>query len=93
MSGSADRTVVRLRAGIGLVILSWLPIAQVVIWTTGLSGGTAEEFRLSVWVVQVLIGFVGLALAGVAAKAAVKAAGWRRLPRTLWRMFWTGRLA
>ncbi|GHJ48321.1 hypothetical protein Cs7R123_56630 [Catellatospora sp. TT07R-123] len=83
--------MLRLRAGIGLVIVSWLPIAQVVIWAAGLSGDTAEQTRLGIWAAQFLIGFVGLALAGVAAKAAVKAAGWRGLPRTLWHMFWTGR--
>jgi hypothetical protein len=90
VSSTANREVLRLRVGIGLVILSWLPIAQVVIWIGGLDGSDADETRLGIWGVQVLIGLVGLAVAGVAAKDAVKSAGWRRLPRTLWHMFWTG---
>ncbi|GAB4055440.1 hypothetical protein GCM10028775_50110 [Catellatospora paridis] len=85
-----NRAVLRLRAGVGLIVVSWLPIAQVVIWTAGLSGHAADDTRLWIWSVQWLVGFVGLALAGVAAKTAIKAAGWRKLPRTLWHMFWTG---
>ncbi|NUR24830.1 MAG: hypothetical protein HOV83_03110 [Catenulispora sp.] len=82
----------RLRSGVGLFVLSWVPFAQLYIWLAGLSGEAADKVRVSVWTVQYLVGFLGLALAGTAAKTAVRAAGWKRLPATMWRMLWTGRL-
>lgn len=86
------RAVWRLRIGVGLFVLSWLPIAQLWIWIAGLSGSSATELRGTIWAVQWTIGFIGLALAGVAAKSAVHAAGWKGLPRALWQMLRYGRV-
>ncbi|WP_157546485.1 hypothetical protein [Hamadaea tsunoensis] len=82
----------RLRSGVGLFLLSWVPFAQLYIWIADLSGESADKARVSIWTVQYLIGFIGLVLAGTAAKVAIRAAGWKHLPITLWRMLWTGQL-
>jgi hypothetical protein len=80
----------RLRLGVLLIIASWFPFAQIVIWIAGLSGGTADTVRLSIWGVQFLIGFVGLALIGAEAAKVLKHTGWRQTPKVLWRMLREG---
>jgi hypothetical protein len=82
----------RLRIGLLLVVLSWLPVAQLVIWLAGLSGERAGEVRIAVWSGQILVGFVGVAVAGAAAATVVRSVGWRRAPGALWRMLCSGRL-
>ena len=85
----------RLRIGILLIILSWLPVAQVVLSVAHsngkLTGGHASDvFRLSVWTVQIIIGFVGLWLAGKVAISSAKEEGWRKAPSNMWNLFMHG---
>jgi hypothetical protein len=84
--------VIRLRVGVLLFVLSWLPFPQVVISIMDLHGPRAFEVRSIGWVVEALVGLLGLLLAGAAAKSAVHRVGWRGLPKTLWIMFRTGRV-
>jgi hypothetical protein len=82
----------RLRLGILLIIVSWLPIAQVGIWVAHnngrlISGDASNEFRLAIWGVQIMIGFVGLWLAGKVAVESAKHDGWKNTPSNLWRLF------
>ncbi len=84
----------RLRAGVILIILSWLPFAQVLIYIAHnnnklASQDATSEFRLMVWGVQILIGLIGLWLVGGLAVQQVKAAGWRHTPARLWKLFWS----
>jgi hypothetical protein len=80
----------RIRLGVGLVVLSWLPIAQVVIALDSLSGSQAEKVRLAIWGVQIVIGILGVAVAGRPTVDVVKRVGWRRAPRVLWGLLWRG---
>lgn len=80
----------RLRLGVSLVVLSWLPFAQVYIWLVGPSDEAANRARIVIWTIQVVVGLIGLFFAGAAAKSVVDGVGWRRLPGTLWSMFRTG---
>ena len=69
--------VVRLRLGIMLWILSWVPYGLIF----GLSGAS-----LSVaWTVEILLGITGLALAGTEFAQAVKDRGWKGAPAVAWR--------
>lgn len=68
----------------GLVLVSWLPFAQTIIWLKGASGDQADEIRAVIWTIQVLIGFVGVAIAGKETIAIAKSSGWRGLPRAVW---------
>ncbi|HVN12101.1 MAG TPA: hypothetical protein VMT69_08400 [Kineosporiaceae bacterium] len=85
----------RLRFGVLLVVLSWVPIAQAVISISQhygylTTGNSADLVRLSIWGIQVLVGFVGLWLAGSVAVESARADGWRRVPGTVWRLFRDG---
>ena len=68
---------VRLRVGVVLWALSWVPYGLLL----GLSG---VWLTLS-WGFEVLLGVVGIALAGSVFATAVKADGWRGAPAVAWR--------
>jgi hypothetical protein len=85
----------RLRVGVLLIVVSWLPIAQAVISMSQHYGdltneSSSGEVRLIIWGIQFAIGFVGLWLAGKVAWESAKSDGWRRVPGNVWRLFWTG---
>jgi hypothetical protein len=67
----------RFRVGIILWLLSWVPIPILF----GISGPA----RYAVWGVQIVIGLLGLGLAGSAFFQAVKELGWKRAPAALGR--------
>jgi hypothetical protein len=86
----------RLRIGILLIILSWLPIAQTAIIIAHdnhhlTSSTAANEFRAIVWGLQFAVGFIGLWLAGKVAMGVVRSDGWKKVPANLWHLFWNGR--
>jgi len=87
-----------MRFGLGLIVVSWLPIAQALIWIGHKNGqlnskNAANEFRLIVWSVQIVIGLVGVWLVGKLAVAAVKKDGIRSTPANLWQLFRYGEKA
>jgi len=87
--------LLRLRLGILLIVLSWFPFAQILIWLLQDRGyltseGSASAFRLVVWGIQIVIGLVGVLLVGKLTFEEAKRTGWRRTPRHLWRLFWRG---
>jgi len=82
----------RLRVGILLIVLSWLPFAQILIHIAQSNGkltsdSSATTFRLVVWGIQIVVGLVGLALVGKLAVEEAKRTGWRGMPRRLWQLF------
>jgi len=82
----------RLRLGVLLIIISWFPFAQIFLWIAHnndhLTGESAsQKFRLCVWAVQIVIGFVGVWLVGRLAVDAAKKDGWKKTPANLWRLF------
>jgi hypothetical protein len=68
--------VVKLRLGIILWILSWVPYGLIF----GLSGASLTI----VWTVEILLGITGLALAGTEFAQAVKDMGWKGAPAVAW---------
>jgi hypothetical protein len=81
------RRALKIRVGVGLVIASWLPFAQAVIYFAGLSGSTATQVRLAIWGVQTVVGLIGVAVAGAETIKVAKSVGWRRAPRVVWGLF------
>jgi hypothetical protein len=81
------RRALKIRVGVGLVIASWLPIAQLTIWITSASGDQASRLRAAIWGVQVVVGLIGVAIAGAETIQIAKSVGWRRAPRVVWRLF------
>lgn len=66
----------RLRVGIILWLLSWVPY--------GLIFGVTDVWLTVIWTVQILLGLIGLALAGSEFAQAVKTKGWKGAPRVAW---------
>lgn len=78
-----------------MIVLSWLPFAQVMVLIAHSNGkltteSAASSFRLIVWGIQILIGFVGLWLVGSLAVKEAKQAGWKHTPKRIWQLFWHG---
>ena len=67
----------KLRLGIALWFLSWVPYGI-------LLGLTGAWFTIA-WLVEILLGVTGLALAGTEFAKAVKEAGWKGAPIVSWR--------
>ena len=74
----------RLRVGVLLWVASWIPY--------GVLFGLRHPWLEITWMVEVLLGLAGLALAGTAFASAVKEGGWRRAPGIAWRAM-LGRVA
>jgi hypothetical protein len=90
-----QKSTSRLRLGILLIIVSWLPIAQLLIYIAHnnnklMDPDSANIFRLTVWGIQILIGLVGLWMMGPAVMANAKQAGWKATPKRLWQLLWHG---
>ncbi len=73
----------KLRVGVVLWILSWIPYGVIL----GLDG---KALTLA-WAVEILLGIVGLALAGTEFAQAVKAKGWKHAPGVAWHALLHGR--
>jgi hypothetical protein len=67
----------RIRFGVCLVIAFWL---------TGPSSGQAERIRAVIWGIQVVVGLIGVAVAGSQTIQVAKRVGWRRSPGAVWRL-------
>jgi hypothetical protein len=67
---------VKLRIGVFLWLLSWIPYGIIF----GLSGAALT----AAWGVEILLGIVGIAVAGAEFAAAVKVSGWKRAPGVAW---------
>jgi hypothetical protein len=74
---------VRLRVGIILWALSWVPYGVIF----GLSGVALT----AAWAFEITLGIVGIALAGTEFAQAVKAEGWKGAPRVAWRSLLHGK--
>ena len=90
--------LVRLRLGILLIVLSWFPFAQILIGVLRhyghlTSDASATTLRLVIWGIQIVVGLVGVVLAGKVTIEESKRAGWRRAPTHLWPLFWRGSVA
>ncbi len=66
----------KLRLGITLWILSWVPY--------GLIFGLSGAWLTAAWTVEILLGISGLAIAGTEFAQAVKDSGWKGAPAIAW---------
>jgi hypothetical protein len=73
---------VRLRIGVTLWILSWVPYGVIL----DLSG----VWLTVSWGVEILLGITGLALAGTEFADAIKEHGWKHAPSVAWHAFREG---
>jgi hypothetical protein len=68
--------LVKLRVGIVLWALSWVPYGIIL----GLSGA----WYTVAWTFEILLGLVGITIAGSEFAQAIKAEGWKRAPAVAW---------
>lgn len=47
-----------------MVLLSWMPFAQLAVWLTSATGSQADQLQAVIWGLQIVIGLVGVVLAG-----------------------------
>ena len=78
------RRALQIRVGVLLVVLSWMPVAQTIIWLGSFSSSQAKELRAAIWGVQVVMGLVGVVIAGRETIQIAKSVGWRRSPAVVW---------
>ena len=69
-------SAVRIRVGVVLILVSWLPIAWLI--------SATAELRAAIWGVQIVIGLIGVAIAGRETIQIAKSTGWRNSPRAVW---------
>lgn len=72
----------RLRVGIILWLLSWVPYG-IILGLDGLWLTVTLAFEIT-------LGIIGLALAGTEFGQAVKQHGWKGAPKVAWNVFWHG---
>lgn len=84
-------SALRLRLGIGLWLLSWVPFATAFVqfaqhegWVT--TPEQAHRWLIACWTVQIIIGLIGVFIAGSEAIALVKKRGLKRAPGQAWRI-------
>lgn len=85
----------RFRVGIALIIISWLPVAQLLLYIAHAnnkltSEQSSNDFRMIIWGIQICIGLIGVWLAGKVAVDHAKKNGWRHTPKNLWKLMWQG---
>jgi hypothetical protein len=80
---SGSNTDLKLRLGITLWLLSWVPYGLIL----GLSGAW---FTVA-WIGEIILGVTGLAIAGAEFAEAVKLRGWKGAPAVAWHTMLHGR--
>ena len=69
-----------------MVLLSWMPFAQLAVWLTSATGSQADRLRAVIWGLQIVIGLFGVVLAERETVQIVKRVGWRKSPGVVWRV-------
>lgn len=85
-------SVFRLRLGVLLIGIWWIPIWLLAPLVAHLTGGPVGSVTLTIAVIQTIIGLLGALLAGCQAAKIVRHTGFRAVPGKVWHVLWTGRL-
>jgi hypothetical protein len=85
-------SVRRIRVGIILIVLFWLPIWLLApIWARHV-GITIAQATLIVGTVQVILGIAGAIVLGRQSITIVHQTSRRKLPKVVWHIFWSGKV-
>jgi hypothetical protein len=85
-------SVFRLRLGLILIGIWWIPIWLLAPLVSHLVGQPVGSVTIAIAIVQTIIGLIGALIAGRQAAKIVRHTGFRAVPRKIWRVLWTGRL-
>jgi uncharacterized membrane protein YeaQ/YmgE (transglycosylase-associated protein family) len=85
----------RLRIGVVLLVIWFIPFWALAPWIAGTLGGSADAgvklgFVMSIG--QTVIGLVGAFIAGRDATALVKGTPFKTVPKEAWHIIWTGNM-
>jgi hypothetical protein len=85
-------SVSRVRIGIILLALFWLPIWLLAPFFAAETGTTVAHATLVVGTVQVVFGLIGLIILGRQSIMIVRQTSRRQLPKVVWHIFWSGQV-
>jgi hypothetical protein len=85
-------SVFRLRLGLLLIGIWWIPIWLLAPLVSHLVDQPVGTITIVIAIVQTIIGLIGALLAGRQAAKIVRHTGFRAVPRKIWRVLWTGKL-
>jgi hypothetical protein len=82
-----------LRLGFVLIGIWWIPIWLLAPVVAHLADQPVGSVTITIAIVQTVIGVIGVLIAGRQAAKIVRHTGFRAVPRKIWRVLWTGKLA
>ena len=85
-------SVFRLRLGVVLIGIWWIPIWILAPLVAHLVDQPAGSVTIAIAIVQTIIGLIGVLLAGRQAAKIVRHTGFRAVPAKIWHVIWTGRI-
>ncbi len=85
-------SVVRLRLGVALIGIWWIPIWLLAPLVAHVVGQPVGSVTVVIAIVQTIIGLIGVLLAGRQAAKIVRHTGFRAVPAKIWHVLWTGKL-
>ena len=85
-------SVFRLRLGVLLIGIWWIPIWLLAPVVAHLTGQPVGSVTITIAIVQTIIGLIGALLAGRQAAKIVRHTGFRAVPGKIWHVLWTGTL-
>jgi len=88
----AQVSVLRLRVGVVLIAIFWIPIWLLAPVLAHLLDRPAASVTVVIALIQTVLGVIGVLLAGRPTLTLVRHTGWRAVPKTIWRVLWTGKL-
>jgi len=85
-------SVFRLRLGVVLIGIWWIPIWLLAPLVAHFLDQPAGSVTLAIAIVQTVIGLIGVLFAGRQALRIVRHTGIRAVPRKIWHVLWAGSL-
>ena len=92
MEQAAQVSVFRLRLGVVMIGIFWIPIWLLAPLVARLVDQPVGSITIAIALVQTVIGLIGVLLAGRQTLTIVRHTGWRAVPAKIWHVVWTGKL-
>ena len=88
----AQVSVLRLRIGVAMIGIWWIPIWLLAPIAADLVNQPVGSVTITIAIVQTVIGLIGALLAGRQAARIVRHTGYRAVPGRIWHVLWSGEL-
>ena len=84
MKQDSRSAIIRLRIGVLLLFIWWIPLWIIGPQIAKLLGVDPNHTRITIMVIQTIIGFIGGLLVGKQVAVIIKKTSFRKMPRTIW---------